>query len=162
MVWHTFMLNPRDYLSDCIRHRKRALWNNGFPWGIVNACIDNDTFDYETSKEAHEYFEKCTQKPYNALEMPSKINIKCPRCSRYVLSCSWTTCHQKSDWVGLTPGEHGEGFGEKDFVKMCPNTSCNFLMTHEQLRVNKFYGDILRLKSGILMPGTILDNNGRR
>lgn len=167
MVWHAFMLNPRDYLSDCIRRGKQGLWNNGFPLEAVNACIDNTTFTYNTSKEAHNFFQNLTKMPYDALEMPTEIAIKCPKCSRPV-SCRWTTCHfglgyhhESDPAAGFDPG-HGSGFAEKTFVERCPHADCQFVINHEQLRVNKFYEDVRRLKdNGTPMPGTILDNKGQ-
>ena len=152
MVWHTFMLNPRDFLSDCIRRGKQGLWYNGFPWEAVNACIDNSTFEYDTSEEAHHLFGNLTKLPYDALEMPSEIAIQCPKCSRPV-SCQWTT--------GFDAGQ-GSGFAEKNFVKLCPHASCEFVINHERLRVNKFFEDVRRLKfNGTPMSGTILDHEGQ-
>ena len=159
MVWHTFMLNPRDYLSDCIRYGKKGFWANGFPWNIVNACIDNEAFEYETSKEALEYFESCTNQPYDALKMPLQIVIPCPKCTTNVV-CPWTTCDDSHSWTGSSPGEYGVGFAEKDFSNTCP--SCAFRITHQSLRSFKFYKDVLRLQStNTLMPATLLDHNGK-
>ncbi|KAL8707038.1 MAG: hypothetical protein Q9225_007863 [Loekoesia sp. 1 TL-2023] len=158
MVWHTFMLNPRDYLGDCIRYGKRGLWANGFPWDAVNACIDNDSFEYETRKEAHEFFKSRTGKPYDAFKMPSKVKIKCLIC-REPIACPWTTCDHSLLWTGSLPGEGGLGFAEKGFSKACP--SCHFLVNHEKLKGRNFYIDVLRLKQNDTpMPGTLLDHNG--
>ena len=124
MVWHTFTLNPRDYLSDCIRFGKQALWTTGFPWHEINSCINDETFEYETSKESREIFERCTNKPYNALDMPSEIDMKCPKCARLMV-CPLTTCHYASDWENVTPfmkpGEYGHGFADKMFYSTCPD-----------------------------------------
>lgn len=134
LIWHTFMLNPRDYLGDCIRHGKKGLWTDGFPWDAVNASINNETFEYETSQEAREYFESRTKQPYDALNMPSTIEIKCLKCSNPV-TCEWTTCDNIKSWTVSSPGEGGLGFAEKDFGKFCP--SCNFMMCHERLKVQR-------------------------
>ena len=122
MVWHTFMLNPRDYLSDCIRYSKQGLWTTGFPWHIINTCINDETFEYETSKESRENFERGTSKTYNALEMPSEIDMKCPKCARLIVF-PLTTCHHASDWDNTlsTPGEYGHGFADKRFTSTCPD-----------------------------------------
>lgn len=123
MVWHTFMLNPRDYLSDCIRFGKQGLWTTGFPWHIINTCINDETFEYETSKEGCENFERCTGKPYNALEMPSEIDMKCPKCAR-VIVCPLTTCRYASNWDDapfFKAGESGHGFADKIFNSTCPD-----------------------------------------
>lgn len=48
MVWHAYMLNPRAYLEDCIRHGRMAIWNVEMPWRVVAECIDSETFEYRT------------------------------------------------------------------------------------------------------------------
>lgn len=159
MVWHTFMLNPRDYLADCIRYGKRGLWTNGFPWEAVNACIDNETFEYETSKEAREFFESSTKLPYDALKMPWQIEIDCPSCSRAV-ACAWTTCTSESSPPGSYSGDDGRGFAEKSFRRMCDG--CSFTISHEKLRAHKLYKDVqLLMTNGTPMPGTLLDHSGK-
>ena len=159
MVWHTYMLNPRDYLADCIRYGKRGLWTNGFPWEAVNACVDNETFEYETSKEARELFESSTKLPYDALKMPSRIGIDCPSCSRSV-SCFWTTCDSQSTWLNHSPGERGSGFAENSFSQACHG--CYWTISHERLRAHKFYKDVqLLMANGTPMPGTLLDHSGK-
>lgn len=40
MVWHSFMLNPRTYLEDCLRFGMMGLWKTGLPWKAVDAVID--------------------------------------------------------------------------------------------------------------------------
>ena len=46
MVWHSFMLNPRSYLEDCLRFGLKNLWTTGMPWQAVNASITTQ-FNYE-------------------------------------------------------------------------------------------------------------------
>ncbi|KAF3483895.1 uncharacterized protein GIQ15_03219 [Arthroderma uncinatum] len=46
MVWHAYMLNPRDVLEDCLRLGKMSFWTSGLPLDVINECIDNTTFEY--------------------------------------------------------------------------------------------------------------------
>ena len=157
MVWHTFALNPRDYLSDCIRWGKTNLWSNGFPWEAINACVDNESFEFNTPRQSHDYFEESTKLPYDVLKMPATIQLRCPKCNK-TASCPWTTCDHPTSWIGSKHGEQGLGFAEKLFAKTC--TACGFVLTHDRLRAFKFYQDVLYVRSGIPMQGTILDIDG--
>ena len=49
MVFHSHMLNPRNFLEDCIRFDARGLWARGMPWAEVNQAIDT-RFDYNVSE----------------------------------------------------------------------------------------------------------------
>lgn len=45
MVWHSFMLNPRTYLEDCLRFGIMDIWKMGMPWKAVDAVI-NTWYDF--------------------------------------------------------------------------------------------------------------------
>lgn len=90
MVWHAFMLNPRNYLEDCIRFGLKDLWTTGMPWKAVNACIDS-RFNYEAPLEAQADFVNKTGHNWdNALDSFVK-KLSCPRCSQQ-LEIPWSTC----------------------------------------------------------------------
>ncbi len=91
MVWHTFMLNPRSYLEDCIRFGLAELWAAGIPWRAVNEVIDNTNFVYDIPEGGRAaYTTKTGHKWDNAQDLMVKT-LSCPTCSR-VLVVPWTTC----------------------------------------------------------------------
>ena len=93
MVWHAFMLNPRNYLEDCIRFGLKHLWATGMPWPAVNEAIDTD-FNYTVSKQGMETFSGMTGLSWNNADDPIYKTLYCPRCSAQ-LNIPWTTCGVK-------------------------------------------------------------------
>ena len=158
MVWHAHLLNPRDFLEDCIRYGKLNLWTTGLPWAAIDSCIDNDSFEYSASDQARAKFESLTGLRWDSLNDSHQARLECPCCHRQVHS-PWTTCTTIRDWQGSSAGELGHGFTDRDFEIRCP--SCSLQLTHDVLRAQKFREDTKALISKDLpMPGTLLSNNG--
>lgn len=157
MVWHTFMLNPRNFLEDCIRYEKVGLWCSGFPWEAVNACIDNETFTYSASPNARQKFELETQRAWNSLDDRPAIDLECPKCMK-VMSWPWTTC-DREPWVLQNTALLGSGFADRSFEARCPH--CDFEFDHDILRAIKFRKDVELLRTyDYPMPGTFLNKDG--
>ncbi|KAF7512553.1 hypothetical protein GJ744_000814 [Endocarpon pusillum] len=160
MVLHSFMLNPRDFLEDCIRQKKMMLWHAGFPWNEVNACIDAETFLYTPKAESIATFEASTSRAWDNLHDPPAKQILCPSCGS-TLNCVWT-----DNWTGnymASPIERafelGRGLADKCFHVDC--RPCNLTITHETLRLLKLRRDIESLqKLDLPLPGTILSVKG--
>ncbi len=92
MVWHAFMLNPRNYLEDCIRFGLKDLWATGMPWTAVNAAIDT-SFNYIIPEEGKLAFVNKTRHNWNNAEDSLTKTLYCPRCTQK-LDIPWTTCAQ--------------------------------------------------------------------
>jgi len=60
MVWHSYMLNPRAYLEDCVRLGRMALWYTKMPWSAVAKCINPSTFAFEAGAVAEGSFTRLT------------------------------------------------------------------------------------------------------
>ncbi len=90
MVWHSFMLNPRNYLEDCIRYGLKDLWATGMPWNAVNAAIDT-TFNYTVPEEARTNFSEATSHKWDNAEDSLTKDLYCPKCTQQ-LEVPWTTC----------------------------------------------------------------------
>ena len=157
------MLNPRNYLEDCIRYGKLGLWTGAFPWEAVDNCINNETFEYSGNVEARQNFEARTKCAWDSLEDDPTVKIECPKCHKLV-ACPWTTCNEKYMWTTSEAGKLGEGFAERDFDGWCKDCSFRSNISHELLRAHKFRKDVERLiakDDPLPMPGTFLDKNGR-
>ncbi|KAK2775485.1 hypothetical protein FQN53_003115 [Emmonsiellopsis sp. PD_33] len=157
MVWHAYMLNPRDFLEDCLRMGKMSFWASGMPWEAVNFCINDRTLDYTPPPAAAEYFQRSTGLHWeNMHDSPMKF-LPCPNCPAQVV-VPWA---DEDTTVGTLshPFEDCTSFGDKNFRASC--AKCGQTVTHDKLRVAKFRNDVLRLLSnGTPMPGTILNING--
>ncbi|OJD15089.1 hypothetical protein AJ78_04636 [Emergomyces pasteurianus Ep9510] len=157
MVWHAYMLNPRDFLEDCIRFGKMSFWKTGLPWEVVNSCIDHRTFDYSPPPEAAANFKMKTGLQWDGNhDSPSKT-LSCPQCLNQVI-VPWQI---ENPHIGSldSPFESCGGFGDKNFRAVCYN--CTVTITHKKLRVAKFGHDVRRLVgAGVPMPGTILNRDG--
>ena len=84
------MLNPRNYLEDCIRFGLKNLWATGMPWTAVNAAIDT-SFNYNVTEEAKASFVGKTGHNWDNAEDSLTKALNCPRCSQ-MLEIPWTTC----------------------------------------------------------------------
>ena len=165
MVWHAYMLNPRDFLEDCLRQGKMRFWRAGLPWAVIDPCINNNTFEYCASEAAMESFEDRTGFKWDSLHDPPNATIECCSCGRK-LYVPWTRWNSERAWTHSdSPGSaelYGEslaaGVSDKSFEVQC---QCGVVVTHEYLRIQKFRRDIKTLhNSDVPMPGTILNHNG--
>ncbi|PGH00734.1 hypothetical protein GX51_05615 [Blastomyces parvus] len=157
MVWHAYMLNPRDFLEDCIRLAKMSFWKTGLPWAIMNSCIDHKTFEYIPPSEAAINFTMQTGLQWDSNHDSPWKSLYCPQCDAHAI-VPW---QQENPQIGSIdhPFECCDGFGDKNFKAVCNN--CGVTITHEKLRVAKFRHDVQRLISrSFPMPGTILNTDG--
>jgi hypothetical protein len=90
MVWHAHMLNPRNYLEDCVRFGLKDLWATGMPWSAVNKVIDT-SFNYAVPEEGMALFSGLTGLRWDNADDPLDKTLYCPRCSQK-LDIPWTTC----------------------------------------------------------------------
>ena len=165
MVWHAYMLNPRDFLEDCLRQGKMRFWRAGLPWAVINSCIDNNTFEFRASDLAMERFEDKTGYRWDSLIDSPKATIDCPSCRRklYVPRTGWDSPIAWTKTSSLKYAKfHGEseatGFSDKSFEVQC---QCGIVTNHELLRVLKFRRDIQALRElDVPMPGTLLSETG--
>lgn len=159
MVWHSYMLNPRAFLEDCIRYGKIKLWRTGLPWAAIDSRIDNATLEYSGTKLAKEFFEIGSGLAWDSLDDPPNATVPCPKCKRK-LPCPWTTC-EESFFLGSTGGASGYGFADRQFEFQCD--SCKVKIDHDVLRSQKFRNDLQKLLlKDIPMPGTILSISGKK
>jgi hypothetical protein len=155
MVLHSFMLNPRVFLEDCIRDGKMPLWHAGFPWALVNECIDNKTFEYRAPQEAVDAFTTPCDLVWDNVQGPAEKTISCANCAKPLL-CPFTNTFS---FESFRPFETSTGFADKSFMATC--NSCGTKIVHESLRLRKFRTDMQSLmKYNVPMPGTLLSLNG--
>ena len=158
MVWHAYMLNPRDFLEDCLRQGKMNFWRAGMPWAVIDPCIDNMTFEYSASDAAVMHFEGRTGHKWNSLSDLPSATLECPSCRR-TLHVPWTRWDSQNVWTLETSGESiATGFSDKDFEAVC---ECGIVVDHEMLKLQKFRKDIQALRDlDVPMPGTLFGRDG--
>ncbi|KAH7010993.1 hypothetical protein EDB80DRAFT_383537 [Ilyonectria destructans] len=155
MVYHAHMLNPYNFLEDCLRARHRQFWGNGMPWHLVNAAIDPN-FNYSVSDDHKARWVALTGRSWKNADDPIIKSISCPVCSMQ-LDIPWTTCsldeHPKTS---NHPGLIGSGYGDGNLDTSC--RSCGTRITKEFLSLAKFCADARNLLvKNLPMPGTVLD-----
>ena len=169
MVWHAYQLNPRNFLEDCVSFDKMDAWRTGLPWAPINACIDNESFEYGPGAEAEQLFQSRTKNCWNSLEDPQLAEVECPNCEG-LNDVPWTKWNTLSAWRTNGKGEYyghndATGYADKDFSFTCKYFNCSYRrqeVTHSVLRTQKFRKDCASLKHhDIPMQGTCLDNNGK-
>ena len=150
MVWHAYMLNPRDFLEDCLRHQRLGLWHAGFPLTAFRKCVVDNQF--EPPAAAREYFAKRTGREWEN-ERDKNKEIKCPACAAAV-RVPWTTTKGPGNLC-----RDGAGFTDPNFAQPCPQ--CTFAITHAALRVARFHEDAVALfKADVPLPGTLVPPRG--
>ena len=150
------MLNPRDFLEDCIRYGRMSTWRSGFPFGPVNECIQDNTLDYAVSESCKKKFEQKVQLKWDNLDDSPGKTLECPRCSleNVVL---WTKARYGANF--LEAYKNSTGYADNAFQAFCSH--CDFKITHDRLRVHKFHQDLSHLLyQDEPMPGTLLSPNG--
>ncbi|KAF2728649.1 hypothetical protein EJ04DRAFT_569363 [Polyplosphaeria fusca] len=159
MVWHTYMLNPRVYLEDCIRLTKHRIWKTAFPWEAVHKFINNETFEYEVFEGIRDVWEKSSALNWDLLDDGIQKTIQCPRCT-VEFTVPWTSMPSDRSIASLEWYLNCDtGFVGDEFRCDCPQ--CELAITHEKLRVGKFISDASTLLTNKTpLPGTILDSIG--
>ncbi|KAJ5232183.1 hypothetical protein N7468_005139 [Penicillium chermesinum] len=156
MVWHSHMLNPRNFLEDCIRYGRMSTWRTGFPFKPVNDCIDDRSLEYTVSDKCKKKFEKKAQLKWHNLDDPSTKQLQCPACSLET-AVPWT--RPKFGDSLEKAFKESTGYADNKFGAKCYH--CSFELTHDRLKVNKFRQDLIHLiRQKEPMPGTVLDSNG--
>ncbi|KAJ5669376.1 hypothetical protein N7462_010446 [Penicillium macrosclerotiorum] len=156
MVWHSHMLNPRDFLEDCIRSGRMSTWRTGFPFAAVNSCINDRTLEYDVSEKTRLLFEKQLKLKWDNLEDPPSKDVKCPRCRR-ANPVVWT-----EGGIGESVKEaykDSTGYADRSFETTCQG--CSYPIDHNRLRVAKFRSDLIHLlEDKRPMPGGLYTLNG--
>ena len=157
MVYHAFLLNPRNFFADCIRSGKTGVWAAGMPWDVIESAMQGCHSEYQPSERARVAFQRSTRLVWDNLDEPAAMKMRCPRCSN-TIETPWTTTDNKRTWSSSNPGEDGTGFADQCFEHEC---DCGLKVTHEVLRTQKFKNDMRALfTQQIPMPGTFLTKDG--
>lgn len=144
------MLNPRSFLEDSIRYAKMSVWTSGFPFDIVDGCINDYNLEYNPGESAKLFFESKTGLPWDNLDDSPEKLVECPSCEQPV-SVPWTDgqISQAADKIF----EAFYGFADKNFQTVC--TACGTKIDHERLKVAKFRKDFAALlEKRLPMPGS--------
>jgi hypothetical protein len=168
MVWHSYMLNPRVYLEDCLREGRMRLWHTAFPSYVVAEHIDPSTHHYDVEKHAMTSFEEQTGLGWDNLDGQDDANVDCHVCGTRN-TAPWTTYGEVSraslsnsatvleDVQTLLSTCHG--FADKGFTLTCQE--CRAPITHDSLCVGKLRKDLVKLiEQDVVLPGNLLDTNG--
>nr|POE65285.1 glycine-rich domain-containing protein 2 [Quercus suber] len=165
MVWHSYMLNPRAYLEDCLRLGRMTMWHTRMQWSAIAPCVNSETFQYEVDDAAQSHFTSMTGRPWKNVAESDSILLNCPDCLAET-EIRWTTCpvpierHTATTFKAISEIldrklSEGAGFCDKDLLADCP--SCDNRITHESLKAGKFLRDVdSLLERRLPMGGTIL------
>jgi len=156
MVWHAYLLNPRDFLDDCLRLDRLWFWRAGFPWEAIDQCI-TESLDFVASPAAVKSFTNRTGRPWDSNEEPNHKNLVCPACEKKI-ALPWTTTRGPGTDLNH-PFEDGQGYTDGQLYCACPE--CKFVITHDILRLVQFRADVTDLfKRDTPLPRTVLPLEG--
>ncbi|CAG8888594.1 unnamed protein product [Penicillium egyptiacum] len=155
MVWHAHCLNPRNFLEDCIRYGKISTWVTGFPWEVIDRCINNHTMEYTVSEQAQRLFEQKLNIKWNNLHDPSTKQVNCTYCGR-VNDVPWTKPDLGSPAQAF---KYSHGYADDSFTEIC--VGCQRFIDHHRLKVAKFRKDLAAtLYENLPMPGSFTNLQG--
>lgn len=138
MVFHALILHHRSFGEDCFRHKKMAIWNEGFPLQLVSQCINPDSLTYSCPEPCKLRFEGMTKLAWDNLDDPEGVPIECPRCQNRTV-VPWSTRRRK----GLA----------EELLQVCQ--SCKYVLGNHVLVVRKLRQDLcLLLRRDLPLPGT--------
>ncbi|RDK47192.1 hypothetical protein M752DRAFT_332447 [Aspergillus phoenicis ATCC 13157] len=138
MVLHALILHHKSFGEDCLRHKKMAQWNEGFPLQLASQCIDTDSLKYTCPESCKLNFESMTKLAWDNPDDAESVSIGCPRCQDQNV-VPWTTRRRK-------------GFAD-DSYQVCQ--SCKYVLGKNAFIVRKLRQDLhLLLDKGIPLPGT--------
>lgn len=155
MVYHSHMLNPHNFLEDCLRAGYSDSWAAGMPWKRVNNAI-GPNFAYDVSDDDKARWVALTNRSWDNIHESMSKSLDCPTC-RYPLSIPWTTCNlDEMPKTEHRSGLIGSGYGDGKLDYQCHK--CTVRINKELLSVAKFCKDSRDLLvNNVPMPGTILN-----
>ncbi|KAL7267868.1 hypothetical protein RUND412_009527 [Rhizina undulata] len=161
MVWHSYMLNPKYYYEDCLRHELRMMLELEFPWVEVCSAINTSTWEYTLPAASTSFF---TSLPHPSpqtsdliaqLRTPISDNTPYPH-PRKTIVCP--NC-QSTVYIPLSSPIPGKSYMDENFTHNC--SECSTPINRSILGLAKFLSDINNLcESGKWLRGTRIDNNG--
>jgi hypothetical protein len=152
MVLHSYMLNPHDFLQDCLRMGRISLWKPGFPFHLISKFLNQTTLLYEPPDSVRQKFEKRSSTIWSYTEPYETTKILCPGCPE-TISVAWKALYPKN----ASEMQKGSIFLPVD--SDCPKCQCRITQDSvSKARLRKDLG-ILQ-KEGIVMPGTLLSKHG--
>lgn len=83
MVWHAFMMNPRMYAEECFKTHATNIWNEDFPWRMVDMVIDSG-FNYNATNMDKRRFTEITGLSWDLLDGTKFKAVECFHCSKRV------------------------------------------------------------------------------
>ncbi|KAG8895757.1 hypothetical protein FRB99_000362, partial [Tulasnella sp. 403] len=132
MVWHTYMLNPREYYEDCLRKLPGLHKVGSFPLLQLCATIDPETLlPYTPTERRASTFTSFTGQPFEppiVTLSTDTVAIFCPNCA-FPNNIPW-----------IEP--YGFGYAQREFTIKCQRPECQMYFTRETLGVRKFYEDM--------------------
>lgn len=156
MVLHSYMLNPRDFLQDCLRNGLLSLWKAGFPWKYIETHLDPETFAYEPPPQCIDNYEGAFNESWRGLH-DSSATICCPGCSMEN-SVPWTALYSGD----ITQTEKGNT--PMPFETTC--STCRQAITQETLVMSRLRVHLQQLLDPAVglcelpLPGTLLSADG--
>ncbi|KAL3466081.1 hypothetical protein BJX64DRAFT_285012 [Aspergillus heterothallicus] len=163
MVWHTFMLNPRAYLEDCLRSGKMNLWATPFPLRQIAECITvtpDGEYKYAPGLPALETWVRETDRHWDNIDDPLTYQLECLSCRR-LNEVPWTTARVRvlASRSGAGGFKGATGYADAWFGARC--RGCETELNHETLPMLRFHLDnIALLNEELPLPGTLFNPNG--
>jgi hypothetical protein len=133
-----------------------STWKAGFPWEVIDQCINNQTMEYTVSDQAQQLFEQKLKLKWNNLQDKPTVEVDCPYCKK-VNDVPWTEARFGA--IVANAFRFGSGYADNSFEVKC--VGCTHIIDHGRLKVAKFRKDVqATLYEELPMPGSFTNLYG--
>lgn len=152
MVFHSYMLNPRAFLQDCLRYSMLGVWKAGFPWQYVERHLSPQSLNFEPPQTCTDAYERVYQEQWHNPGHGTTATLTCPGCGHEV-STSLLEIYDLD--------EAGQEKGNLRLPIHATCSDCHQRLTQDSLVMARLRDD-LRLLQGrqVPLPGTLLSAEG--
>ncbi|KAA8911737.1 hypothetical protein FN846DRAFT_934634 [Sphaerosporella brunnea] len=147
MVWHSYMLNPRNYYDDCYALGLPGMLAVAFPWEAVKNAINQTTLEYKLPAEAEAFFRVSTSQNPDLFSQLKAESFSKPRLPMLEIACP--QCEHEHEIAIASDNKSTPAWHSPGLQLTC---SCRFTITHDALCAERLRQDIKQVLSG--GPGT--------
>ncbi|KAI9771742.1 MAG: hypothetical protein M1839_002757 [Geoglossum umbratile] len=172
MVWHAYMLNPRNFWQDCSYFGQEALWKTALPWNHIHSAINNKTWMYTVVPAAETNFTTNTGLAWDLQDMIQRsatngndkaltpdLSVHCPYCSVLNKKIPLVGKGQNGDHnCGWTDNPSDEEHSSMDGWRC---EVCERMFNRDNLAARKWKDDAAKfLEKGVRLPGMYMKSDG--
>lgn len=158
LVWHSYLMNPKYFYDTCARNRVLDFAYAPFPLLEICSCIDKESFDYKPSMVQYAKFQQLVAAYNTNYDVDPRrlvnatVNVYCVMCKEPI---AVSVPYANDDHTGfadaafLAPSTRLQETAKMRSCVLC-RQNLRTPITHEQLRKEQMFHDIVTVKDIVL------------